>query len=212
MLKTLVKASQITNLTDARYFAALEVEWLGFHFDQGHDTYISPQNVIAIKEWVEGPKIIGEFGMQDNETIKAAIENIGLDAVQLGHFIPINQAMLLPEIPIIKEFRLEDRLDVDAVSEHLFMFSDYVETFLLKGDLQWKKLRGNSFSVEFLKDICKKYQVILAFNFNAADIQEVLDIVQPYGISITGGEEEAVGVKSFDELDELFEVIQHEEY
>ncbi len=64
MLKTLVKASNITNLTDARYFSALEVEWLGYHLEKGAETYIEPQNIIAIKEWVEGPKTVGEFGLQ----------------------------------------------------------------------------------------------------------------------------------------------------
>jgi len=50
MLKIKVKASQITNLTDARYFAAWEVEWLGFNFDEGSAHYIPPVEMKAIKE------------------------------------------------------------------------------------------------------------------------------------------------------------------
>ena len=49
MLKTKVKASSITNLTDARYFAAWGVNWLGFDLRQGSDTYVQPQLVHAIK-------------------------------------------------------------------------------------------------------------------------------------------------------------------
>lgn len=211
MLKTLVKASQITNLTDARYFAALEVEWLGFHLDKGNETYIEPQTVVAIKEWVEGPKIVGEFGMQDVDFIKEAVEKMDLDVVQLGHFSPVSHAMMLPNTPIIKEFVLEERFDMDAVAEHLFMFSDYVETFILSGRLKWSSIKEHTISIEFLREICKKYQVIIAFDIEAEDVLGLLQNIRPYGIGVTGGEEEAVGVKSFDELDELFEKIEIEE-
>jgi len=34
--------------------------------------------------------------------------------------------------------------------------------------------------------------------------------LQPYGLSIKGGEEEKVGFKSFDEVDEIFEVLTTE--
>ena len=49
----------ITNLTDARYFSAWEVEWLGFNLSQGEENAISPLQVAAMREWVEGPKIVG---------------------------------------------------------------------------------------------------------------------------------------------------------
>ena len=61
MLKIKVKASQITNLTDARYFAAKEVEWLSFDFTEGSSTYIDPMKARAMFDWVEGPCIVGEF-------------------------------------------------------------------------------------------------------------------------------------------------------
>ena len=86
MLKTRIKASQVTNLTDSRYFAAREVEWLGFNLDAGTENFIHPQNIKAIKEWLEGPKIVGEFGMQDSNEIKAAIDFLGLDVIQVGMY------------------------------------------------------------------------------------------------------------------------------
>ena len=56
-----IKASQITNLTDARYFAAWGVEWLGFGLESGQDYFVTTAQMAAIKEWVEGPKMVGEF-------------------------------------------------------------------------------------------------------------------------------------------------------
>jgi len=84
MLKLSVKASQITNLTDARYFAAREVEWLGFNLDTGSENAIPPQQISAIKEWVEGPKIVVEFGLQSPDEIKQAVDYFDLDAIQVA--------------------------------------------------------------------------------------------------------------------------------
>jgi len=55
MLKIKVIADNILNLTDARYFAALGVDYLAFNLDN-----INPQSIREIKEWVEGVKVLLE--------------------------------------------------------------------------------------------------------------------------------------------------------
>ena len=61
MLSKIVKAGSITNLTDARFFAAYDVDFIGFNFDPKSPDYISPQNALAIKGWITGPKIVAEL-------------------------------------------------------------------------------------------------------------------------------------------------------
>jgi phosphoribosylanthranilate isomerase len=207
MLTTKVKASEIANLTDARYFAALEVEWLCFNLEQGAESYIEPQSVMAIKEWVEGPKIVGTFGMQSTEYIQQAISTIGLDAIQLGHFVPISQIMMLRDTPIIKEVFIGDQLNMDEIGEHIFMHSAYISAFSLRGSVTWASIKNNSLQVDFLKKICADYDIIIDFEFKAEEVNELLHTISPLGINVKGGEEEAVGVKSFEEMDDLFENI-----
>ena len=207
MLTTKVKASEIANLTDARYFAALEVEWLCFNLEKGAEAYIEPENVMAIKEWVEGPKIVGTFGMQSVEYIQSAISTIGLDAIQLGHFAEMSQILRLRDATIIKEVFIGDQLDTSEIGKHVFMHSDYVNVFALKGTITWASIRENASQVAFLKKICTDYDVIIDFEFKAAEVNELLQAISPLGINVKGGEEEAVGVKSYDELDDLFENI-----
>jgi len=55
MLKIKVIADNILNLTDARYFAALGVDYLAFNLDN-----INTPTIREIKEWVEGVKILLE--------------------------------------------------------------------------------------------------------------------------------------------------------
>ncbi|MBK6622216.1 MAG: hypothetical protein IPG32_15540 [Saprospirales bacterium] len=64
MLKTLVKASSISNLTDARYFSAWEVKWLGYCLDPDSPDFVRPDQLQAIRSWVDSVELIGEFGKQ----------------------------------------------------------------------------------------------------------------------------------------------------
>ena len=100
MLKIKVKAGSITNLTDARYFAAREVEWLGFPIGSG-EGLIEPAKVKAIAEWVDGVKIVGEFSFSTPAEIISLGQQIGLDAVQVGMFISQNDISELKGLTVI---------------------------------------------------------------------------------------------------------------
>lgn len=213
MLKTKVKASSITNLTDARYFAAWEAEWLGFDFDAGSETHIPVQNMIAIKEWVDGVKIVGEFGAtQTAADITAAIELVGLDVVQLDMLTDIATAMELNGVSIIKEFIVQNDTTEEDIAEHLSEFAACTETFLLdfsKSSLTWDALQqGEQITLDFLKELCQEFQIIIGLDFSGEMIDEFLETVFPLGIHVKGGAEEKVGFKSFDELDEVFEALE----
>lgn len=207
MLKTRIKASQITNLTDARYFAAREVEWLGFNLDAGTENFVHPHNIKAIKEWLEGPKIVGEFGMQDSSEIIAAIEFLNLDAIQVGMYADTN-ALASQSVSIIKEIVMEKTTDYNELSRVLETNSANVDAFLLnfsKNNIFWKNLASNK---NILHDLCHKFKIILSIGFEFAELNEILDSMQIYGLSLTGGMEEKVGYKSFDELDEILDALE----
>ena len=69
MLKIKVKASSIANLTDARYFAARGVEWLGFPLGGGGDG-LDLATVKAMSEWVDGVVFVGEFNLSTADEIR----------------------------------------------------------------------------------------------------------------------------------------------
>lgn len=213
MLKTKVKASSVTNLTDARYFAAWEAEWLGFNFDAGSEEHLSPQNMIAIKEWVDGVKVVGEFGaVHLADDIKAAVDLVGLDAVQLSMLTERETVTELSEYKVIKEFIVQDDSTEADIAEHLADFAAYTENFLLdfsKSKFTWEVLQDNKqITVPFLKELCGDFQIIIDLDFTGDMIEEFLDTVFPHGISIKGGAEEKVGFKSFEEIDDVFEKIE----
>ncbi len=212
MLKTPIKASQITNLTDARYFAAWNVEWLGFSLDTASEFYRSPTQIQAIKAWVEGPKMVGEFGLQSPEEIATAVELLGLDVVQIA---PFTSAKALKEqltIPIIKTVVLESTTTIDDLSQQMEEDAEAVNCFLLnfdKNGINWTMIKNqpNDFVGE-LQKLCQQYGVLLSIDLQKEEVEEVLELLNPLGLNVKGGEEEKTGFKSFDEIDDIFEVLE----
>ena len=212
MLKTKVKASSITNLTDARYFAAWEVDWLGFDLEMGSETQVSQQLVHAIKDWVDGVKVVGEFGMTSSDEIKSAVEEMKLDAVQVGMFANLGEVKTLEGIPVLKEIIIDEGISENALEEILESFAPFCEAFILNFDknrIDFEKIKsGEILSFSFLQNLSQKYPIILSLNLNSTILSEILEEIKPLGINVKGGEEEKVGFKSYDELDEIFESIE----
>jgi len=213
MLKTRVKASQITNLTDARYFAAWEVEWLGFNFDKGSENYIQPQVMKAIKEWVEGPKLVGEFSFASAEDIRIAKEMLELDMVQVGMFVEEETLKALKGVPIIKEIVFHNEMTLADLENHFQQFDSYVEFFLLnfdKNGITWEMIKKGQLEItqNDLVNIFQQHKTVLSIDLSESAISEILLLENLTGINVVGGEEEKVGVKSFDELDEIFETLE----
>ncbi|MEO0734260.1 MAG: hypothetical protein AAFZ52_15600 [Bacteroidota bacterium] len=87
MLATPVLASGITHLTDARYFAAWEVDYLAFPL--GGDDGITWDYLNALREWVEGPAIVAELPADaDGATWATALREQSLTLALLPYPAP----------------------------------------------------------------------------------------------------------------------------
>lgn len=212
MLKTKLKASAITNLTDARYFAAWEVTWLGFNLDSNAENYIAPISAKAIKEWVDGVEIVGEFGLQTAEEITQTANLLELETIQVGQFADIEMVKKLADFSIIKEIIIDKSTTEIELLDQIQDFAPYCSHFLLdfsKNGFTWSDLKdGKILSLELIKNICKKHAILMAINCPPAELDSLLIELNPVGLNVQGGEEEQIGMKSFDELDEIFEAIE----
>jgi len=99
-LKTIVKASAITNLSDARYCAGMGVDFLGFQVSPGHPDYIPLDLYRDIRGWVTGPKFVAEIPDGDIIDTDTLIADYAPDFLELD----VTSYMLLkktPALPII---------------------------------------------------------------------------------------------------------------
>lgn len=209
----LVKATAISNLSDARFFAAqYSVEWMGFCLDEGSESYMPSHLIKAMKEWIEGPKIVGEMGMCDEETLLNKVKDLDLKAVQLPMFSLVDAAKINQQVPVIQEIVIEKEMTAAQLQQQVNEFSSKASMLLLdfeKSGWSFTELvRSQEISIELLQRICQKNKVIINLNANAKQWQAIIQSINPMAISLKGGEEERVGYKSFDELNEIFDIIE----
>jgi phosphoribosylanthranilate isomerase len=165
----------------------------------------------AIREWVDGVKILGEFNLQATDEILGAVDMLKLDAVQVGMFADLQtlKALHEAEVPVIQEMVVQDLSELDAIETQMKANEDQVQYFVLdfaKNNLKWADIQSNAQGQ--LQELCEEFPILLSADFPAGQVEEVLETTAAAGISVRGGEEEKVGYKSFDELDDLFEALE----
>jgi len=154
MLELKIAVYSIKNLTDARYFAAYGVDYLGFDLNPESGDFLGFDKIKEIVEWVEGPKTLGQLSDVDG-------------------------ARLFDEV-----------LQLDAVSDG---------KKIVHGNVEYPVL-------DFKEGGFTRGAFIDGFD-GIEDIQFIIEQGLDLGLILRGGEEAKVGVKSYEELDEIFELL-----
>jgi phosphoribosylanthranilate isomerase len=85
-LKSIVKVSHISNLSDARYCAGMGVEMLGFRVIQGQEQYMAPGLFQDIRGWISGPAIIAElYGISAAAEVSQILQAYSPDYLELSY-------------------------------------------------------------------------------------------------------------------------------
>ena len=191
-LLTLVKAGNITNLSDARYCAAMGVEIMGFPLGKSNSLALDTLKIKELIGWLSGIKISLEIkdGYFDSSELLDAIEVLKPDFLQLPISL-VAEVRKLTTIPFIVE------------STTLITFLSDNDYLLFSGKIE--------LSNEALVTYCKSNKVLLsAQSIEASTLLTIIKAINPSGIELKGGNEIRPGLKSFDELAELFELLDVE--
>jgi phosphoribosylanthranilate isomerase len=196
-LKTLVKVSNVTNLSDARYCAGMGVEMIGFVMDKSSVDYVSPEKMKEIKSWVAGILVVGETQSTDYEEVKAFVQNYPIDILQ------ITDVSLLPHIadlgkPIILKLDFEGTYFED----YLERYASFVEFFLADGG------ELSDFARYTLKEYAFNYPIVLDFGITTENIAQLLEEMPLKGIALKGSNEIRPGYKDYDELRDILEILE----
>ena len=205
-----IKASSITNLSDARYFAARDVRWMGFCLDPASADYLQPNIAQAIMDWIEGPHFVGEFGLQPAALIRATAEQLDIKAVQLCPDTPVVTLRELRSFFVILKIAPPDIFSLPAVHTRCEELRASVEVFLIDFSLagiDLESLKKNPVLLEEWQQFFREVPAILETSGDTAEVIAMTTALHPYGISLKGGDEEKPGYKSFDELEEILEAL-----
>ncbi|MBK7634823.1 MAG: hypothetical protein IPJ13_11455 [Saprospiraceae bacterium] len=190
-----VKISHVNNLTDARYFAAAGVRFLGFCCNPGASQYCSVSRISEICQWIEGPEFVLEFdGWQSEQEIETILSSVTVQAVHFGAFSTYQSSF---GIPVFKDFIFENIADADftqvdfPVIRSVKEFSGFLDTDL---DIINHKMGGKAFYLDI--------------PFEVSDLDRLISTFPNAGLVLRGGAEEKTGFKSFEQIDSIFDALE----
>lgn len=201
-LKTLVKVSEVNNLSDARYCAGMGVEMIGFALDENHPQFIELAKLREISVWISGVKVVGEFAGENIENMNYLSKELNLDYIQLNHLLKPEEMAELHK-PIIQKLVLDNASEKE-IESYLNTYKEFVSFFLLENE----SADSVNSLIPTLKKWCNQFPVILGFGIKNEDLETILLEIEPAGIGLKGGNEIKPGLKSFDELASILEVLE----
>lgn len=205
-LKTLVKISNVTNLSDARYCAGMGVDMLGFSMDADAEQYVEPAKFQEIRSWVAGIQIVGETAADDPDEINRLLEVYQPDMLQL------EDPALLPYVasfnrPVILKAEL-GLLTLEQLEAIMATSHSGIDFFLLDGKAGISL--DNDLHTE-LYHLAARYPMLLGIGITAANVHDLLAALPVKGIALQGGDEDRPGNKEFGELMDILEAIEVED-
>ena len=202
-LKTLVKISGVTNLSDARYCAGMGVDMLGFCMDDTSPNYVESTKFTEIRGWVAGVQIVGETTATDPEVIEQLLESYQPDVLQ------IDEPALLPYLStfdkplILRVNLLHTTLDqLDTLFQTSLTGADFI---LLESH---SAVHMDDDFKTLLKRLAIKQPILLGTGISAHNVHELLNTMPVRGIALNGSHEDQPGNKEFGELMDTLEAIE----
>ena len=194
-----LKLSPITNLSDARFAAAAGFHYMGFCFDPSSPNFLLPIKAKEILEWTSGSFAVGEFGEQLAEEIEEISELLGVDVILLdNHLLPDELSTFTK--PIIKVIGL-NQMSPEMVAKELEAYEPYCDGFQLNAEGQSPE------SLLWIKPYLQKHKIILNVGNYAQPILQLQQTLAPFAFHLQAGKEEEVGMRDFEELNELLDAI-----
>ena len=178
-----IVAKGITNLTDARYFAAVGASWMGFDLTPG--SRVSLQEVIAIAEWVEGPRIFVDVrGLDENQITRIVVE---LEP----------HGLLLDETANSIANFAGKQINVESDLNNIRSRQGGIIAFEVSND-----------ELRTLVDITPETNELwITTDLGSVDIAQLKKLPDNCALVLSGGDELAIGVKDFDDLDRIIEEL-----
>ena len=199
--QTNIKLGNITNLSDARFAAAAGVTYIGFCFDPSNENYITPIKAKEIIDWVTGSSVVGEFGSQTLDEIRDISELLQVDVIEVNNSLLPDELLSLGK-PIIKKVNV-NQYTVDQLQVEIDAYASVADAFHVYADSSQEK-----YDCDQLVQLCKSHQLVWGLNINPHNVLNILESFKPFGINLVGGNEEKAGMKDFDELNDLFDVLR----
>ena len=190
-LKTKVKVGNITNLSDARYCAGMGVDMLGFPFNT-----LDFKTYQDITGWVAGPQFVIEIPSESTD-IHAIADQYAPDFIEIEpqHIatLPQGEQKYIIRLPLAA---------FTSAEADLLMKQDVIEYVLLTestGDTDKDRT--------LLESISQNFKALIGYNITEDNLSQVMSWPVA-GISLKGSDELKPGLKDYDHLATILELLE----
>ena len=201
-LSSFVYISDVDNLSDARYSAGMGVDLIGFRLNSHNESSLSPERFKDISAWISGIKIVGEFGDSTPEEVKDALKHFNVDYLlisdesQIHEFTQFDMPLIL-KIPINEETK-------ESLASTFNYCSGVIDYFLLESELNKLDIED----ISFINTYSSQFPIILGYGVHMENAKTIVSELKLKGISLKGSSEIRPGYKDFDEMADIFEVLE----
>jgi phosphoribosylanthranilate isomerase len=201
---TQIKICGITNIDDALCAAACGADAVGFIFHPASPRYVTPEHAKEIIAALPaGIATVGVFVNREAEEVAQAVDDCGLDLIQLHGDESPEYCRRFPPERIIKAVFPRTPEDLRAlVAYDVWAFlADFREAGRYGGT-------GKSADWGLAARLGKTYPLILAGGLCIENIGEALAVVAPGAVDINSGCEKAPGIKDHDLIRRIVGMIR----
>lgn len=194
-----ILAKSIDNLTDARYFASWQADWIALTAEKEGKEVLDMSAIKEIISWLDGSQLMLSFDKTPLEEAAWLTRESGLQALM----IPFQKMDKDPGLDIFMTLEMDDPTRAAENLHQAFRQGNFV---VLSGG---REIGGQlAFLREVLPTPFLRKKTFLDFPLTG-DMIPLLDESLPgVGFCLSGGLEERPGYKSFEDIDELVEVLR----
>ena len=190
---TLVKVCGITNAKDARLAAEAGADAIGLIFAKSPRRVNVDQAKKIAAVLPDNVKKVGVFVNEEPDSVRLAVEKVGLDYVQLhGDESPETVSDLRSKnLKVIKAVQVRDAASLGALE-------DYEADFFLL-DTYSEKARGGTgekFDWELAKTLRGYANILVSGGLNPENVRAAIEFFEPYGVDASSSLEETPGTKN----------------
>lgn len=199
----------VTRLEDARYAAAMGIDFIAYDLSESLTRFIQRDSATEITEWIMGPEPIGVFTNERIEYITETAQRVGCKWIRVASRPSLETTSTLRSagFRVIGSFEVHHDASLEHIHAMLEPYMDHVDAFRL--DTSSTSLWGSgteSINWRALREIAGSLPVLLSGNFTAESGLQAVEQVRPHAIELVGCLEESPGVKDFDKMGAFFDI------
>lgn len=186
-LKTIVKVGKITNLSDARYCAGMNVAMLGFVTVENQENYLPIKDYQDIRGWVSGPEVVAEvYGIENSHQLASVLEAYRPDYLELGER---ELSFVNTDLPLL--VRVQSANDLSS----------------LQNKNVYAVITSEALALQLAPLLTEKIRILIDAD-TSVSINTLLENNSISGIVLSGTKEESPGLKDYDHLAEILESLE----